>query len=203
MKKTDTKRRQPFIVEGTAHQLLATGILYEEGNVQLEWRASIGWTAEQFHSIEKVFHCEPDVQCIRFVSTLAKPSTDTVPATPESLTTCIEELEEKIGFIERERDEAQYALTKTTLQLEGARTRCSEYYEELMDLRNRVSPAASTVTSRERHIPPAPTLAGEAPSVAVLHKYVKIHGIDRACYRFNVSQSWIETQLGIDTEASE
>ena len=56
----DTKRRQPFI--GYAKSPLTgddirvvSGVLYDEGNIQVLWRLDIGYTGQQFCSIAFVF----------------------------------------------------------------------------------------------------------------------------------------------------
>ena len=60
-----TKRRQHFQVEDSHGELLAFGVLYDEENVQLAWRKSVGWTQEQHASIAKMFGIEEGVECIR------------------------------------------------------------------------------------------------------------------------------------------
>ena len=52
------KRRQPFEVYNDTDELLAFCVLYDDGNVQIYWRKSLGWTAEQYNSIEKMFGIE-------------------------------------------------------------------------------------------------------------------------------------------------
>ena len=65
-----TKRRRPFQCEDDSGDILAFGVLYDDGNVQVNWRDSIGWTAEQFHSVEKMLYVEEGVTCIRLVDKL-------------------------------------------------------------------------------------------------------------------------------------
>ena len=67
------KRRRPFVCEGPDGEMLAHGVLYDDGNVQLFWRKSIQWTAEQHHSIAAVFGID-GITCVRLV--------DTPPETP-------------------------------------------------------------------------------------------------------------------------
>ena len=69
----DAKRRQPFEVRNASEELLGYGLLYDDGNVQILWRRSIGWTAEQLHSIEKVFGIEEGATVVRVVETLPAP----------------------------------------------------------------------------------------------------------------------------------
>ena len=45
------KRRRDFQLEDAHGTKLATGVLYDEGNVQVLWRVDIGYTAEQYASI--------------------------------------------------------------------------------------------------------------------------------------------------------
>ena len=50
------KRRREFIIRNSQTQeVVAKGILYDEGNVQVLWRADIGWTAEQYANITQMF----------------------------------------------------------------------------------------------------------------------------------------------------
>ena len=65
----NTKRRQHFQCEDIDGEILAFGILYDEGNVTLNWRKTTGWTQEQHHSVAKMFGVEDGVTCIRLVST--------------------------------------------------------------------------------------------------------------------------------------
>ena len=64
------KQRTPFVCEGSDGFVLAFGNLYEQGNVQVLWRKSTGWTGEQYHSIAQMFGVEPDVCCVRIVDRL-------------------------------------------------------------------------------------------------------------------------------------
>lgn len=61
------KRRQMFVVESGNAEVLAKGVLYDDGNIQILWRKSLGWTGEQHHSIEKALLCEVGATCIRLV----------------------------------------------------------------------------------------------------------------------------------------
>lgn len=70
------KRRRPFVGEDADGKLLAHGILYDDGNVQVLWRRSIGWTGEQYHSISQIFGLD-DIRGIRLVDT--PPTTPTNP----------------------------------------------------------------------------------------------------------------------------
>ena len=63
----DTKRRQYFQCENALGETLALGIFYDEENVQLTWRRSVGFTQEQYHSIAKMFGVEPGVTCVKLV----------------------------------------------------------------------------------------------------------------------------------------
>ena len=61
----DAKRRRPFHLENTEGKRLASGILYDEGNVQLLWRDDSGHTAEQYASINLVLDLVPGVTVLR------------------------------------------------------------------------------------------------------------------------------------------
>ena len=64
---SDTKRRQHFQVEDICGDILAFGVLYDEGNVQLAWRHSVGWTQEQHASIATMIGIEAGMKCIRLL----------------------------------------------------------------------------------------------------------------------------------------
>lgn len=64
----DTKRRRSFHLEDAEGKRLAYGILYDEGNVQLLWRADCGYTAEQYASINLVLDLVPGITVLRFES---------------------------------------------------------------------------------------------------------------------------------------
>ena len=63
----DEKRRRPFTVyrKRVSHNacggkvvlshMVASGLLYDEGNVQVLWRLDIGNTAEQYSNISQLF----------------------------------------------------------------------------------------------------------------------------------------------------
>lgn len=63
----DAKRRQWFQCEGADGGILAFGVLYADGNVQLTWRRTIGYSAEQHHSIAQMFGVEEGVRAVRLV----------------------------------------------------------------------------------------------------------------------------------------
>ena len=64
----DTKRRRYFHLEDAEGKRLAYGVLYDEGNVQLLWRADCGHTAEQYASINLVLDLVPGITVLRFES---------------------------------------------------------------------------------------------------------------------------------------
>ena len=70
------KRRQPFGVWSTKSELLAMGVLYDDGNVQVLWRKSLGWTGEQFHSIAQMFGVESGARVVAFTERLPTPPMD-------------------------------------------------------------------------------------------------------------------------------
>lgn len=61
----DTKRRRYFHLENAEGEKLASGILYDEGNVQVLWRADCGYTAEQYASINLVLDLVPGITGLR------------------------------------------------------------------------------------------------------------------------------------------
>ena len=62
----DEKRRRYFHLENTEGERLAYGVLYNEGNVQVLWRADHGHTAEQYSSLASVLGLMPDIALLRF-----------------------------------------------------------------------------------------------------------------------------------------
>lgn len=66
------KRRRHFVVEDSAETILAMGTLYDDGNVQVLWRKSIGWAGEQYHSIAQMFGIEETACTVRLVPELPK-----------------------------------------------------------------------------------------------------------------------------------
>ena len=61
------KRRQPFEVRNNNNELLAFGVYYDDDNVQVFWRKTLGWTAEQHHSIAKMFSVEKGATIVKLV----------------------------------------------------------------------------------------------------------------------------------------
>ena len=59
------KRRRYFHLESAAGERLASGVLYDEGNVQVLWRKDRGWTGEQYASIHLVLDLVPRVAVLR------------------------------------------------------------------------------------------------------------------------------------------
>lgn len=62
----DAKRRRYFHLENADGKKLVYGVLYDEGNVQVLWRADQGYTAEQYSSLTLVFGLMPDIVVLRF-----------------------------------------------------------------------------------------------------------------------------------------
>lgn len=60
------KRRLDFKLETYPGEILVMGVLYPEGNVQVSWRKSIGWTAEQYSGIGQVLNCEEGMHRLVF-----------------------------------------------------------------------------------------------------------------------------------------
>ena len=64
----DAKRRRYFHLENADGEKLVYGVLYDEGNVQVLWRADSGYTAEQYSSITLVLNLMADIVVLRFES---------------------------------------------------------------------------------------------------------------------------------------
>ncbi|MCG9129745.1 hypothetical protein JT359_19320 [Candidatus Poribacteria bacterium] len=61
----DVKRRRSFQLEDVEGNKLASGILYDEGNVQVLWRIDIGYTAEQYSSLHLIIDLIPGIVVLR------------------------------------------------------------------------------------------------------------------------------------------
>lgn len=64
----DTKRRREFQLEDVHGKKLATGVLYDEGNVQVLWRIDCGDTAEQYAYLNPVLELMPGITTFRFIN---------------------------------------------------------------------------------------------------------------------------------------
>ena len=65
----DEKRRRTFQLEDKNGNILATGVLYDEGNVQVLWRIDCGYTAEQYASINPIIDLMPSITVLRLQDT--------------------------------------------------------------------------------------------------------------------------------------
>lgn len=65
----DEKRRRTFQLEDNIGNVLATGVLYDEGNVQVLWRIDCGYTAEQYASINPILDLMPGIVVLRLQET--------------------------------------------------------------------------------------------------------------------------------------
>ncbi len=65
----DTKRRKGFQLEDVKGNKLATGVIYDEGNIQVLWRVDCGYTAEQYASLNHVLGLMPEVAVLRLQDT--------------------------------------------------------------------------------------------------------------------------------------
>ena len=61
----DVKRRRSFQLEDVDANKLASGIIYDEGNVQVVWRTDIGYTAEQYSSLHLIIDLIPGIVVLR------------------------------------------------------------------------------------------------------------------------------------------
>ena len=68
----DTKRRRLFHLEDADGKELASGVLYDEGNVQVLWRIDRGYTAEQYASLNLILDLMPGVTVLRLEDTGAE-----------------------------------------------------------------------------------------------------------------------------------
>lgn len=64
-RKMDTKRRVEWQLEDVDGRILASGVLYDEGNVQVLWRVDRGYTAEQYASASLLFGLMTGVAVLR------------------------------------------------------------------------------------------------------------------------------------------
>lgn len=63
----DEKRRRNFQLEDDKGNKLATGVIYDEGNVQVLWRVDCGYTAEQYASLNPILDLMPGVTVLRLI----------------------------------------------------------------------------------------------------------------------------------------
>lgn len=63
----NTKRRREFQLEDEQGNKLATGVLYDEGNVQVLWRVDKGYTAEQYAFLNPVLNLMPGITTFRLM----------------------------------------------------------------------------------------------------------------------------------------
>ena len=61
-KAKDQKMRRPFTLRDSEGAILAKGIVYEQGNIQVLWRIDIGWTGEQYNMLANVLGIVPNVK---------------------------------------------------------------------------------------------------------------------------------------------
>ena len=62
------KVRREFVVEDDTGKRLASGVMYEQGNVQVLWRADCGFTGEQYNNISLCFGILTGATVIRLTS---------------------------------------------------------------------------------------------------------------------------------------
>lgn len=65
----DIKRRRSFQLEDRQGNVLAEGVIYDEGNVQVLWRVDCGYTAEQYASLNPILDLMPGVVVLRLIDT--------------------------------------------------------------------------------------------------------------------------------------
>ena len=65
----DVKRRRSFQLEDVNGNKLASGLIYDEGNVQVLWRVDFGYTAEQYSSLHLIIDLIPGIVVLRMEDT--------------------------------------------------------------------------------------------------------------------------------------
>ena len=63
----EKKKRRKFELLSESGIVIATGICYDEYNVQILWRSDIGWTGQQYHSVAQVLNLTPETNGFRWV----------------------------------------------------------------------------------------------------------------------------------------
>lgn len=72
----DTKRRRCFQLEDEKGNKLASGVIYDEGNVQVLWREDCGYTAEQYASLNPILDLMPGIVLLRLTDTESNGAVD-------------------------------------------------------------------------------------------------------------------------------
>lgn len=72
----DIKRRRCFQLEDNNGNILASGVIYDEGNVQILWRVDCGYTAEQYAALNPILDLMPGVVLLRLTDTDANGDDD-------------------------------------------------------------------------------------------------------------------------------
>ena len=55
------KKRRPFSLRNKYGVMVATGVVYDQGNVQVLWRKDLGWGGEQYQTTANILNLMPDV----------------------------------------------------------------------------------------------------------------------------------------------
>ena len=58
----NNKRRRPFTLRNAYGIIIAEGIVYDQGNVQVLWRKDLGWGGEQYQTMANVLDLIPGVK---------------------------------------------------------------------------------------------------------------------------------------------
>ena len=58
----DGKVRRPFTLRDVDNEVLARGVVYEQGNVQVLWRTDLGWGGEQYNTTANILDLIPGIQ---------------------------------------------------------------------------------------------------------------------------------------------
>ena len=55
------KRRRAFSLRNIKNEVIAHGVIYDQGNVQVLWREDLGWGGEQINTTANLLNMMPDV----------------------------------------------------------------------------------------------------------------------------------------------
>ena len=55
------KNRRPFTLKDSHGITIASGVVYDQGNVQVLWREDLGWGGEQYQTTANILNLMPNV----------------------------------------------------------------------------------------------------------------------------------------------
>ena len=56
------KRRRAFSLRNIKNEVIAHGVIYDQGNVQVLWREDLGWGGEQIQTTANLLNMLPNVK---------------------------------------------------------------------------------------------------------------------------------------------